>query len=580
MSDSTTLKANPWLRWLPVNFRRGKAVDALIFSLLLILILLAFMVFGPSGDMYALHLPLLAVLLGLALGVHLGMNVERAVDVGTACTLVLMSLFVWRHGGLASPRAVWLLMLPLIPFYIRGRRAGLCWVAAVFVVQMAMTAFPATPAADLAADDALRVFHPWLTFTALAILFILGPLVYQHLNQRTLQLHRRELQKQRQALERTLVMRKDFLATVSHELRTPMNAILGFNTWLRSQVQGKPEALRALQHTCNAAEHLMTVINDTLDYSELQDGQMATHPAVFELRPAVTHAFELLSSRTMGTAVDCQLVWDEQLPLWVHGDRHRLAQVLVNLLGNALKFTAQGHVQLHASVHAQGVMFAVQDTGIGIAPDKHAHIFQRFVQADKDIQARFGGHGLGLAISKKLVELMGGRIGFDSTPGQGSRFWFVLPLQAHPAPERISGTDVQRSEMATADRAWRILIVDDHPINRVLAKKVLHTAWPHAQMDEAADGQQCLAKMAQHSFDLVLMDMVMPVMDGIEATRVLRQNPAWQNVPVLGLTANVNPVDLESFGASGLSDVMLKPFEPAQLCALIEQLMLRQPADG
>ena len=255
-------------------------------------------------------------------------------------------------------------------------------------------------------------------------------------------------------------------------------------------------------------------------------------------------------------------------------DPDRLMQVLVNLLGNALKFTHQGSVLLRVQWENPGVLFSVTDTGIGIAPERQAQIFNRFSQADSDIQARYGGNGLGLAISQKLAHLLGGEMGFESEPGRGSRFWLRLPLTAAEAPERQA--DSRKPEVQTGNMPWRFLVADDHPINRLLVKQVLQNAWPDSQILEAVNGEQALQCLREKTVDLVLMDMVMPVMDGITATRALRKAFASpvKDVPILGLTANVNPVDLDAFRQAGLSAVMLKPFEPAQLCAKVEQLLL------
>jgi len=264
----------------------------------------------------------------------------------------------------------------------------------------------------------------------------------------------------------------------------------------------------------------------------------------------------------------------------VSSDRHRIMQVLVNLLGNALKFTHEGSVLLRVQWQHQQALVEVQDTGIGIAPERQNRIFSRFSQANGDIQHRYGGNGLGLAISRQLVELLGGDIGFESEPGRGSRFWFRLPLTESDLAVSGDRQKHPQQPLQTANMPWRFLVVDDHPINRLLVKKVLQNAWPQANVSEAPDGQQCLDRLAQQTADLVLMDMVMPVMDGIEATRQLRQNPSWQTLPVLGLTANVNPADLHTFEQAGLNAVLLKPFEPALLCARVEQLLLQRRASG
>jgi CheY-like chemotaxis protein/nitrogen-specific signal transduction histidine kinase len=386
--------------------------------------------------------------------------------------------------------------------------------------------------------------------------------------------HQRELEARREELEHTSAMREHFIATVSHELRTPMNAILGFNALLLARVQGKPEALKVLNHTRQSADHLMTVINDILDYSQLQSGQLVIQPETFELRHIAQHAFELFKPRVESMSLDYRLVLDPALPVWVHTDRHRLMQVLVNLLGNALKFTHQGSVVLQVRWTDPGVEFSVQDTGIGIAKERQDQIFKRFAQAENDTQTLYGGNGLGLAISQKLAQLLGGAIGFESEPGQGSRFWLQLPLTAANAPPKSAEQHLHL--LQSADRAWTFLVADDHPVNRLLLKQVLQNAWPHSVVLEAVDGQKALDVLREQTVDLVFMDMVMPIMDGIDATRLIRQDVVDRihQVPVLGLTANVNPLDLERFKSAGLNGVMLKPFEPTALCHRAETLLL------
>jgi CheY-like chemotaxis protein len=208
--------------------------------------------------------------------------------------------------------------------------------------------------------------------------------------------------------------------------------------------------------------------------------------------------------------------------------------------------------------------------------DRQRHIFKRFNQAEDDTQARYGGNGLGLAISQKLAHLLGGEIGFESMPGQGSRFWLHLPLTAAAAPTK--SFEKHQQLLQSVDRSWTFLVADDHPVNRLLLKQVLKNAWPHSVVLEAVDGQKTLDVLHAQTVDMVFMDMVMPVMDGIDATGFIRQDAIdrIRQVPVLGLTANVNPLDLDRFKAAGLNDVMLKPFEPAELCHRVESLLLNR----
>ena len=253
-------------------------------------------------------------------------------------------------------------------------------------------------------------------------------------------------------------------------------------------------------------------------------------------------------------------------------------QVLVNLLGNAIKFTHQGTVSLHVERDADQLLFSVTDTGIGIAPGRLDKIFERFEQASSDTASAYGGNGLGLAISRNLVKLLGGNIGVESQPGKGSRFWFSLPLVITEAPGQPKGDDPGTNQLQAF--AVRFLVVDDSAVNRLLACQVVKSHWPQAVMVQAGNGQEALNALQKDSFDMVLMDMLMPVMDGIEATRRLRTEwPSPQKeLPVLVLTANVSSEDHQRCVEVGANALVLKPFDRQQLCALIEEHLLLSPA--
>jgi CheY-like chemotaxis protein len=341
------------------------------------------------------------------------------------------------------------------------------------------------------------------------------------------------------------------------------------------QAKDKPHALKILQHTQQSADHLLTVINDVLDFSQLQAGNINIHPEKFVLQDTIDSATGLFLQRLKSTQLDFQCTVDADVPQWVRTDRHRLMQILVNLLGNAIKFTHQGYVHVHVTRQDNGVLFSIKDSGIGIAPELQPYIFERFSQGE-EVQERFGGNGLGLSISKRLVERMGGRIGFESTQGQGAHFWFYLPLQAQ-APESAANTAPTGVEV-NADMAYRFLLVDDHPINRLLARQILQKHWKNSVVVEVDNGAKALTELQANHFDMVLMDMVMPEMDGIEATLRLRQELQGDaaNTPVLGLTANVNPNDLERFEKAGVDDTLLKPFDQFKLCEQVQHLLNRK----
>ena len=532
--------------------------------------------FAPFAE--AMATAVMAVTLILAvLAVYLGVSLQTCIRWVLCMTLVALAYAVWGTGGIFSPYLAWLSVVPVAAFFLVGQRQGLWW-AGVVAVFLALAAYATAhawldPRFILDANMAPRAFA---TNLVVPLTLLLAPLLYDNLYKRGLitskeRTHALELKKQE--LLRASEVREHFIATVSHELRTPMNAILGFNAMLLSRVQDRPEALRILNHTRQSADHLLTVINDVLDHSQLQAGQLSIHSETFALRDTVQSAFGLFQMRVQSMRIDYHCIIDADVPVWVKTDRHRLMQVLVNLIGNAIKFTHQGHVYLRVRAHDNGVRFLVEDTGIGIAKEQRSHIFERFSQANDSIQNRYGGNGLGLSISQRLVQLLGGEIGFDSEPGGGAVFWFDLPLREVVAPS--SGPVAAGVVHASADRALRFLVVDDHPMNRLLVRQILRNAWQNSILVEADTGLKALQALTTQTFDVVLMDMVMPEMDGIEATRSLRMAmpmPACQT-PVLGLTANVNPQDLLRFQAAGVNAVLLKPFDQEQLCQHVENLV-------
>jgi signal transduction histidine kinase len=506
-----------------------------------------------------------------------GLPMNAAINIGIFGGLFQACYAAWMSGGIFSPRMAWMAVIPLISFYAVGRRAGFIWLGIVFFADVCMSIItwygwlPDNPTLGKA-----QVMSSFATYTIVTFILSTVPFLYDNLFRKTYNaslLRNQQLEEKRQELLRTSALREQFIATVSHELRTPMNAILGFNNMLLARVSDNPQALKILNHTRQSADHLLTVINDVLDYSQLQAGKINVRYETFALRDTVHTAFELFGPRvhSMHLTYKCEI--DAAVPQWVRTDRHRLMQILVNLLGNAIKFTHQGHVTLRVQQQPLCVFFSVRDSGIGIAYEQQPKIFQRFVQADDDIQSRYGGNGLGLSITQRLVEIMGGRIGFESTPGKGSVFWFTLPL-TEVVPPSVEAT-VPELPLVVSEAPLRFLVVDDHPINRLLARQILKNKWKNCELVEADNGIKALAALKTQSFDVVLMDMVMPEMDGIEATTALRQTfdaPAC-HTPVLGLTANVNPQDLERFSTAGVNAVELKPFDAVKLCDHVEQLL-------
>jgi signal transduction histidine kinase len=562
---------------LPKRFQEGRLPYLFFVVWLLIAVMVILAITTPYLNGVSAPLAFAGVLLLLQVLFAWGMPFQVAVNIGLVVAALEVGYTAWMSGGIFSPRMAWLAAMPLIPFYAVNRLVGLVWWAIVLCMEFAMAYI--TWQGWLPEGSTLghaQIMSSFASYSVVSLIVITVPFLYDNLFRQayaaSLQRHQ-ALEEKRQELLRMVALREQFIATVSHELRTPMNAILGFNNMLLSRVSDHPQALKILNHTRQSADHLLTVINDVLDYSQLQAGKINVQYETFALRDTIHSAFDLFAQRVESMHLQYTCTIDDNVPHWVRADRHRLMQILVNLLGNAIKFTHQGHVILRVRQQPLCVHFSVHDTGIGISQEQQPKIFQRFVQAEEDTQSRYGGNGLGLSITQRLVEFMGGHIGFESKPGKGSMFWFTLPL-VEVAPPQMDAPQVQVT-VAPMDTVPRFLVVDDHPINRLLVRQILKNNWKNCELIEADNGVKALEAMRHQEFDVVLMDMVMPEMDGIEATTALRQTleaPAC-HTPVLGLTANVNPQDLERFSVAGVNAVVLKPFDAVKVCAQVERML-------
>jgi signal transduction histidine kinase/ActR/RegA family two-component response regulator len=562
--------------YLPKAFQEGHRPYLFVLAWMAIILVSLLMVLDPSESQLIPRLGIVSLIFFEFLMLQFGASEKKAVIVVLAGYNALIIYLSLLTGGIFSPKLNWITLAPLVAFYVLGKKQGFIWLG-LGIVEYLIVAWCTTSGLLIESpklgDEELR--GSFATYTATLLAVLLTPFLYNNMFRNTFKMrgiYNRQLKENQEELKRVSAARELFIATVSHELRTPMNAILGFNRLLMQQVQDKPDALKILQHTQQSADHLLTVINDVLDFSQLQAGSISIHPENFVLQDTIDSATGLFLQRLKSTQLDFQCTVDADVPQWVRTDRHRLMQILVNLLGNAIKFTHQGFVHMRVTQKDGGVMFSIKDSGIGIALELQPHIFERFSQGE-EVQARFGGNGLGLSISKRLVELMGGKIGFESQQGHGAHFWFYLPLQAQ-APQSVANAAPADLDVNT-ELAYRFLVVDDHPINRLLARQILQRHWKNSAVVEADNGINALTELKANRFDLVLMDMVMPEMDGIEATQRLRQELQGDaaNIPVLGLTANVNPNDLERFAKAGVDDTVLKPFEQDKLCAQVQHLL-------
>ncbi len=384
------------------------------------------------------------------------------------------------------------------------------------------------------------------------------------------------LEKALAAAENLARVRGEFMANMSHEIRTPLNGVLGFAEIGARNYRESTKAKRAFEQIKASGQHLLGVINDILDFSKIEAGRLRVEAIPMTLPSLIRQTVALVEGQIASQRLDLSINVSPDMPGTFVGDPLRLRQILLNLLTNAIKFTAAGRVTLSAFRDETHLIFRVADTGIGMDKAQLRHLFQPFQQADGSISRRFGGSGLGLAISKRLLALMNGDVEVESTPGVGSAFTIRLPYIVAEAPDEAPTPYMQSPKTDRPLAGLSILVAEDQPINQIVMQDTLTELGAHAVI--VGDGKQAVIRVTQDGadkYDVVLMDVQMPEMDGYAATRELRN--LAPNLPVVGQTAHAMPEDRAKCFEAGMTDYIAKPISPEELVTVILRHVVAHP---
>lgn len=469
-------------------------------------------------------------------------------------------------------------IIPLAALLILSRRVSMVWIFVTSIALVISTILSECYSIDVkltgVAIKNINFFQGFsIFFIILSLLYLYNIYIAEYIN--ILNSKTAIIEKSKQKIENTQKYKDKFFSIVSHEIRTPMNAIKGISELLikTKEENDKNEELYNILN--NSSKHLLSLINDILDIGKLDENKLILHEVNFDIRKTLGSIVEMIKYTANEKNIDVNFHFEPNFPQFIKGDSIRFNQIIVNLLNNAVKFTDKGSVSLLANTKVEDekeyLLISIEDTGIGIPEDKRDSIFDRFCFNNFEVHQKYGGSGLGLSISKSLVEKMNGKIWFESVENMGTTFFIQIPLiQAEEKVEEINQNDLDFFTQTDGIDS-EILIVDDNALNLFIAKKLIQNSLPSLVIHSAENGQQALDFIHSHphKISLILMDLQMPVLNGVETTIRLKNNEKTKNIPIVAMTASGDSDEIKNSLDNGMISYLSKPFESINLISII-----------
>lgn len=528
-----------------------------------------------SNDLGSVYISALLAFVSLLVLSFSKLSIEWLVHGLLTVTLVGGINMAMDSGGIHSPTLLWVVFMPNLALFFLSQWATMVWAFNVLLALGWVAYFSYENSSQIA--DAVQIYTGTWTAAHLIAAQLFLMMVHLILDAQYRQKSNRisasieRMKEVKKHLQLTEAYKDRFISTVSEDLRSPMNAILGYSDVLAEMAKQEGSLSQTVGHIQNSIKQLLEMTNNILDHAQLNEAKLKLNHRAVAMRPLIETEWP---AQRFKAQVEFEVKVDPNLPEWIWCDPLRLKQIVDILVANAKKFTSSGRVCLHWRYEAQHLRVDVRDTGIGISDEVKAYIFKRFDKADEAINRQFGGIGLGLTNALELTKLFGGNMGFNSEAHKGSHFWVSLPLKAYD----VSQLSYSPEDDLSALQHSHILVVDDQAVSLMVTMQILRTMLPQAHLHHATSGAQALEQLRTSQIDLILMDVLMPQMDGPGTCRMIRSNldqPISQ-LPIIGLTASTHPKDRQRCFEAGMDNVIIKPMDPQHLLRVMSAEMSRE----